>query len=61
MIVLPERDKQALFTLAEREFREPRDQASLIIHRELEKGGLLSAEREIISRQDLPAVERGPA
>jgi hypothetical protein len=55
MIVLLESDKKALFTLAEREFREPRDQAALIIHKYLERRGLLHAEQENVFKHDLVA------
>lgn len=34
-------EKSALWQLAEREHRDPRDQAALIIHAELERRGLL--------------------
>jgi hypothetical protein len=40
-ICLTDTERKALRTLAEKEFREPRAQAALIIHHELERCGLL--------------------
>jgi hypothetical protein len=40
-LVLNEQENLALRTLAQREFREPRQQASLIIRMELERLGLI--------------------
>lgn len=40
-ITLTDAEKQALFNLAEREFREPQQQASLMVRKELEAQGLL--------------------
>jgi hypothetical protein len=36
-------EREALRVLAEREFRDPRAQAAIIIRRELERAGLLAA------------------
>jgi hypothetical protein len=44
-ICLPEQEKMASRALAEKEFREPRVQAALIIHQELERRGLLLQEQ----------------
>lgn len=41
---LKETERDALFVLAEREFREPRAQAALILRAELERLGLLARE-----------------
>ena len=43
-ITLKPQERDALRTLAEREFRDPRAQAALIIREALEKRGLLPAE-----------------
>jgi hypothetical protein len=45
-ISLRDQEKIALRTLAEREFRDPRAQAALIIRLELEHLGLLTFERD---------------
>jgi hypothetical protein len=44
-ICLTDLEKTALRTLAEKEFREPRAQAALIIRQELERRGLISKEQ----------------
>jgi len=47
MITVPlnPKEKDALLTLAERERRGPREQAAVIIRRELERAGLLPEEK----------------
>lgn len=42
VVTLEKEERQALSMLAEREYRNPRAQAALIIRRELEQLGLLS-------------------
>lgn len=42
-------EKKALSVLAEREFRDPRAQAALIIRQELERHGLLQAEPILVT------------
>ncbi len=42
-ITLSDEEKTALRTLSEKEFRDPRMQAALIIRRELEKQGLVES------------------
>lgn len=42
-ITLSDKEKAALRTLSEKEFRDPRQQAALIIRRELERQGLVAA------------------
>jgi hypothetical protein len=44
-ITLRDQEKLALSTLADREFREPRAQAALIIRQELERLGLLQVKQ----------------
>lgn len=41
-ITLKTNEKKALFRLADREYRDPRHQAALIIRTELEKKGILN-------------------
>ncbi len=41
-ITLDDREKVGLQLLAEKEFRDPRSQAAFIIHRELERNGLIT-------------------
>ena len=48
-ISLRESEKSALRVLAERQFRDPRAQAALIIRRELERYGLLETESEQVT------------
>ena len=43
-ITLKPQERDALRMLAEREFRDPRAQAALIVRHELEKSGLLPAD-----------------
>lgn len=50
---LPIDERDALFRLAEREYRSPREQAALIIRRELERLNLLTADP---SQQPVAAV-----
>ena len=45
-LVLGDKERDALSVLAEREYRDPRAQAALIIRRELERVGLLPANAE---------------
>jgi hypothetical protein len=47
-INLYEEEKQALIELAERERRDPRQQAAVIIRRELVRRGLLKAEQRCL-------------
>jgi hypothetical protein len=42
-IALSDEEKTALRSLAEKEFRDPRQQAALIIRRELERQGLVES------------------
>ena len=44
VVTLEKEERQALSTLAEREYRNPRAQAALIIRRELERCGLLQCD-----------------
>ena len=44
MITLQENEREALRTMAQREMRDPRQQAAMIIRRELERAGLLPAD-----------------
>ncbi|MBP6177963.1 MAG: hypothetical protein KA480_06535 [Anaerolineales bacterium] len=48
-------EKSALLFLAEMEFRDPRDQAALIIRQELQRQGLLELVKPIIAPES-PAV-----
>lgn len=62
-IVLKDDEKQALCTLAESEFRDPRAQAALIIRREIERQGLIkpvSAAPASKSRTQQPNVTDPP-
>lgn len=43
-VLLQPNEREALLTLANRELRDPRQQAALIIRRELERRGLLHAD-----------------
>lgn len=43
-LVLLQDEREALLTMARRERRDPREQAALMIRRELEREGLLPAE-----------------
>ena len=52
VILLQDNERDALVTLAEREFRDPRIQARLIIMRELERAGLLQINRLPIVSND---------
>jgi len=52
-IVLLPTEREALITLADRELRDPRQQAAVIIRRELERRGLLPA--------DMAAADAYPA
>ena len=54
-ITLRQSERDALLTLAEREFREPRAQAALLIRAELERLGLLP--RAPMSANGAPAQE----
>ena len=59
MITVNEEEKNALCILAKKQFRDPRDQAALIIRQELVRRGLLTLERESSERQrDLSAVKK---
>ena len=51
-LTLNDQEKSALHLLAEREFREPRAQATLIIHKELEKQGLITVTEPFARDQD---------
>lgn len=46
IVYLPEPERDALHTLAQSEYRLPRAQAALIIHKELERLGMLSSTQE---------------
>jgi hypothetical protein len=48
-------ERDALWTLAEREFREPHAQAELIIRQELERRGLLSTDPKQNQAQEVKA------
>ena len=50
IIEIGEHERNALYLLAKRERRIPRSQAALIIHRELERQGILSVDAQ--SMQD---------
>ena len=61
-IVLDEKTAAGLVALAKQEFRDPRQQAVVIIRQELRKCGLLAAEPVPSARQqDLPALEKALA
>jgi hypothetical protein len=60
MITVSEDEKKALCALAENEYRDPRQQAALLIREELQRRGLLAVDRESVSQQNFPAVEREP-
>ena len=47
-------EKKALIVLAEKEFRDPRAQAALIIRQELERRGLLVSEQNLESAGKAP-------
>lgn len=50
-------ERDALISLAQRERRDPRDQAALIIRRELERAGLLPADPPVpLAAQSAQAV-----
>ena len=55
-ITLTDAEKQALFNLAEREFREPQQQASLMVRKELEAQGLLP--RKVTGTVQVPVKAR---
>jgi hypothetical protein len=55
-VTLQPEEKNALWALAQRERRDPRAQAALIIRRELERAGLLPA--EVITPQPQPSEVR---
>lgn len=58
---ITEEERLAIFALARRERREPRDQVALIVRRELERIGLLPADQED-APADMPAeCEQLPA
>ncbi len=46
-ITLSDEEKTALRSLSEKEFRDPRMQAALIIRRELEKQGLMESTKAV--------------
>ncbi len=48
IIYLPERENQALEEFAQREYRGPQAQAAIIIRSELERMGLLPAQRSCL-------------
>lgn len=52
-IQLPIDERDALFQLARREYRNPREQAALIIRRELERRGLLPTEGVAAENQEV--------
>lgn len=61
-IPLQRKEFEALFRLAENEYRDPHQQAAAIIHKELVRCGLLPAESEPLECQRyLPAAEKGSA
>ena len=51
-------ERDALFLWAEREFRDPRMQASLIIRRELERMGFLPADIPTFQESIIAAAEK---
>lgn len=55
VVLLEQDERDALCALAEREFRDPRAQAALIIRRELERAGLVRSKRERL--RDEPSTE----
>jgi len=59
-ITLPESEKEALYKLAEREYRDVHDQAALIIRKELEHLGYLklSAETQQVGNDTAPAINK---
>lgn len=56
-VILKSAEREALRVLAEREFRDPRAQAGLIIRRELERERLLPPELASTSAQPAEAPE----
>lgn len=60
MITLQQNEREALIELAQRERRDPRDQAALIIRRELERADLLPTDTPTpITTAQLQAVTHG--
>ena len=55
-ITLSDEEKAALRSLSEKEFRDPRMQAALIIRRELEKQGLVESESPV--NENEPKVKK---
>ncbi len=55
IIIFPEKEYQALLALSEKEFRDPRQQAALIIRRELEKQGLMESAKAVSESNALKA------
>ena len=47
VIYLPNQERNALYLLAQREYRVPHAQAAIIIRKELERLGLLSADQRL--------------
>jgi hypothetical protein len=57
IIIFPEKEYQALLALSEKEFRNPRMQAALIIRRELERLGLVEA-ANLITGNESPKADK---
>jgi hypothetical protein len=55
VVTLEADEKNALYVLAERRFRDPRAQAALIIRSELERQGLLPSHRIAVCQQEQEA------
>lgn len=60
-IQLPISERDALFQLARREYRNPREQAAVIIRRELERRGLLPADSGAADDRQPPEVRHAQA
>ena len=52
IVHLGEQEREALRTLAKREMRDPRAQAALIIHQELERQGALPARADLSQKKE---------
>jgi hypothetical protein len=57
VIYLPNQERNALYQLAQREYRVPHAQAALIIHKELERLGMLSTDPQPKKRAEEESEE----
>ena len=58
-ISLKDQEKMALRVLADKEFRDPRQQAALIIRKELQRRGLLILQSELSHIETSPIPAKG--